>query len=84
MHRKFRILAAILLACALGLAALPAAAQSISSITGIVKDTEGKPFPGATIVFKNTETAAEYTVKTDDKGHYNQVGMRAGVYDLTV
>lgn len=64
-------------------AVLPAAAQ-MSGITGKVTGVDGKPLPGAMVVFTRTDIAGHYQVKTDKKGHYGHYGLPMGTYDLAL
>jgi tetratricopeptide (TPR) repeat protein len=36
-----------------------------------------------TVVIKNTESGITYTVKTDRNGHFVQIGLRTGIYDIS-
>ena len=82
MLRTLGISTALLL-CGWALA-VPAAAQNMAGVSGIVTDLEGKPFADVTVIFKSVETGLAYTSKTDKSGHYSQVGMRPGVYEVTL
>ncbi|HVN09337.1 MAG TPA: tetratricopeptide repeat protein [Patescibacteria group bacterium] len=84
MRQTLKLFAAIVLACGLGLAAGPAAAQGTATVTGVVKDMEAKPFAGATIAFKNSDTGAELSSKIGADGKYSVEGLRSGIYDITV
>ncbi|MCC7123219.1 MAG: tetratricopeptide repeat protein [Acidobacteria bacterium] len=68
---------------ALLMAALPAAAQT-GRIGGTVKDTEGKPIKGATVVAENPASApSSFTATTDDRGRYSMIGLKAGSWKIT-
>ncbi len=68
---------------ALLIAALPAAAQT-GRIGGTVKDTEGKPIKGATVVAENPASApSSFTATTDDRGRYSMIGLKAGSWKIT-
>jgi tetratricopeptide (TPR) repeat protein len=84
MQRKIGILAALLLLCGLVPAAPPVTAQSMAGVSGVVTDLEGKPLADVTVIFKSPDTGLSYTSKTDKNGHYSQVGMRPGLYDVTL
>ena len=60
-----------------------AAAQNMGSISGEVRDVDGKPFADVTVAIKSTDSGLAYTVKTDGKGRYIQIGMRPGIYTIT-
>jgi tetratricopeptide (TPR) repeat protein len=84
MQRKFGFLAAVLFLWALAPAAPPAAAQASASMTGLVKDLEGKPYADAGMSLKNTDTGTVYTAKTGKNGRYTIEGLRSGHYEFTV
>jgi len=84
MLRKPGFLAPLALLLALGHAAPPALAQTTASIFGTVSDPQGKPLPDLVVVLKHRDTGAVYTVHTDSKGQFRQIGVRAGTYDITL
>jgi len=84
MHRKLGILGAVLLVCSLGAAPPPAAAQSLVGLSGTVLDVNGTPFPDVVVILKSMDTGATYTLRTDKKGVYRQVGLRPGKYEITL
>jgi tetratricopeptide (TPR) repeat protein len=61
-----------------------ARAQGTSRVNGEVLDKDGKPMVGATVVFKDPDTGQTYTEKTDKNGRFVQLGMRGGVYVVTL
>ena len=64
-------LAVVILACA-----LTAEAQT-GRVSGIVKDTAGKPIKGATVRAINPDASpGEFTSTTDDKGRFAMLGLR--------
>jgi len=63
--------------------ALPALAQTNSSLSGLVTDTDGVAIESASIRARNTETGATITTVTSGDGRYN-VSLPAGVYDISV
>ena len=68
---------------ALVMTALPAAAQT-GRIGGTVKDTNGQPIKGATVVAENPASApASFTATTDDRGRYSMIGLKAGSWKVT-
>jgi tetratricopeptide (TPR) repeat protein len=73
-------LAAIVVAGALAAAA---AAQSMGRISGTVKDENGNPWPGVTVVIHSDDTGTTFNATTDAKGHYSQMGVAAGIYTIT-
>jgi len=84
MSRKSGILAVLALLLTLGLAAPAAVGQTTASAFGTVIDPQGKPLPDMVVVLKHRETGAVYTVHTDNKGQYRQIGLRPGTYDVTL
>jgi len=61
-----------------------AAAQNTGTLLGEVRDLEGKPFGGITLIIKNKEMGQTFEVKTDKSGKFLQAGLRGGVYILSV
>ncbi len=84
MQRKLGILVAGLLLCGLTLVPPHAAAQDLVGISGTVLDPQGKPVPEAVVVLKSMDTGTTYSVKTDKKGEYRQIGIRPGLYEITL
>jgi hypothetical protein len=82
MHgRRYRI--ARLVALVL-LAAVPALAQ-VGRVSGTVKDEEGHPIKGSTVLVENKQVApGSFTAVTDDKGRFSIVGLRTGIWTVTV
>ena len=68
---------------ALVMSALPAVAQT-GRIGGTVKDTNGQPIKGATVVAENPASApSSFTATTDDRGRYSMIGLKAGTWKVT-
>jgi Flp pilus assembly protein TadD len=68
---------------ALVMTALPAAAQT-GRIGGTVKDPNGQPIKGATVVAENPASApSSFTATTDDRGRYSMIGLKAGSWKVT-
>jgi hypothetical protein len=60
--------------------AAPAYAQT-GRVTGVVKDTAGKPIKGATVRASNPEAIPrEFTSTTDDKGRFAMIGLRTATW----
>lgn len=59
---------------------VPAFAQLTGAIRGVCKDTEGKPYVGATVEYVNPENGLKYSVKTNNKGEYFTLGVTPGKY----
>jgi len=76
-----------LLSAALSLAlAAPALAQSTAAngaIEGTISDTSGGVLPGVTVTVVNTETGAERTVVTNEKGLYRAPLLPLGTYTVS-
>jgi len=60
------------------------AAHAQGRVDGTVLDTNGKPFVGITVVYKSDQTGQTYTIKTSKEGKYLQLGVTAGLYDVTL
>lgn len=61
-----------------------AAAQAFGTVTGEVRDQEGKPMPDVVLIFKNQEQGQTYEVRTDRNGKFQQGAVRTGVYLVSV
>jgi tetratricopeptide (TPR) repeat protein len=76
----------LLLACAVLVAvamAAPATAQT-GMVKGKVVDAKGQPVEGATVTIEYKEgVSRSYTVKTNKKGEYTQIGLSTGNYKIT-
>jgi tetratricopeptide (TPR) repeat protein len=68
---------------ALVMSVLPALAQT-GRIGGTIKDTNGQPIKGATVVAENPAAApSSFTSTTDDKGRYSMIGLKSGTWKIT-
>jgi tetratricopeptide (TPR) repeat protein len=75
--------AAIAIAAALILGALPASAQT-GRIGGTVRDDKGQPIKGATVVAENPNASpSSFTATTDDRGRFSIIGLRSGNWKVT-
>lgn len=73
---------AVLFLCLFAVA--PAFSQATSgNLTGTVRDDQGNPLPGVTVLAKNTESGAERTDVTDESGAYRISSVPFGTYDIT-
>src|ERR1043166_9437599 len=66
--------------------AAPAMAQSTAAngaIEGTITDTSGGVLPGVTVVIVNTQTGAERTVVTNEKGIFRAPLLPLGSYKVT-
>ena len=52
------------------------------SLSGDVKDPDGKPMVGALVKIERTDIKGNYKVKTDKKGHYFHAGLPLGTYNV--
>ncbi len=66
-----------------GMMAVAAAAQATGRISGTVKDENGNPWPGVTVLIESPDTGSKYTLTTDSKGKYMQMGIMPGIYTIT-
>jgi tetratricopeptide (TPR) repeat protein len=73
----------ILAALALSLL-LPSLTRAQDRLNGEILDKDGKPWPGLTIQIKSEDTGQTVTTKTDKDGKFTQLGLRGGVYTVTV
>jgi hypothetical protein len=70
----------------LAVAVAPAWAQTIATanVAGTVTDPSGAVVPGADVTVVDSATNQSRTTQTNKAGHYQFVGLRVGVYTLTV
>lgn len=64
--------------------AVMAAAQYNGRLDGQVLDLQGKPYPNVIVKLTNTETGQVFTLKTGKDGRIVQLGMKGGLYEVTV
>ena len=82
---RLRISTTLILACALCMAAVPAAAQSITgAIVGRVTDPSDAVIVGASVRAINAATAAVDATTTDDTGFYRIANLVPGEYFVEV
>jgi tetratricopeptide (TPR) repeat protein len=83
MRHARKLLTAVALGAALVASALPAAAQT-GRVGGTVKDQQGQPIKGATVVAENPSSSpSSFTATTDDKGRFSIIGLRSGTWKIT-
>jgi tetratricopeptide (TPR) repeat protein len=83
IRSRSRVLAAAVIAGALGLA-LPAFAQSTGMVKGKVTDGQKAPVEGAEVKIEAKDgVSRKFTVKTNKKGEFIQVGLQPGMYEIT-
>jgi tetratricopeptide (TPR) repeat protein len=76
-------LSAVFVVAALMVSAWPAAAQT-GRVGGTVKDGNGQPIKGATVVAENPQSSpSSFTATTDDKGRFSIIGLRSGTWKIT-
>jgi tetratricopeptide (TPR) repeat protein len=64
--------------------AAPALAQSTGMVKGKVVDSSNQVVEGATVVLETKESGArKFTVKTNKKGEYIQIGLATGSWTIT-
>jgi tetratricopeptide (TPR) repeat protein len=61
-----------------------AAAQGNNEVDGQVLDAQGKPMPDATVTLKSEDTGEVKTLKSDKNGKFVQLGLKAGIYDVSI
>ena len=66
------------------LGAVIAAAQGMGRLDGEVRDMQGNPYPDVNIVLKSTESGQSVTSKTDKNGKFTIIGLRSGIYNITL
>jgi tetratricopeptide (TPR) repeat protein len=81
MRKVIFILGAWVLVAMLAATAL---AQGTGRLNGEVYDQNGKPYADQTVTIKLPDTGQTFTVKTDKNGKFVQLGMRSGIYTITL
>jgi tetratricopeptide (TPR) repeat protein len=61
-----------------------AAAQGTGRLNGEIMDKDGTPWADLTVEIKNPDTGQTLTVKTDKNGRFVQLGLRSGIYTITL
>lgn len=61
-----------------------AAAQGTGRLEGEVRDGQGNPYPDVSIVVKSADTGQTLTTKTDKNGKFTVLGLRTGIYNITL
>jgi tetratricopeptide (TPR) repeat protein len=62
--------------------AAPVTAQPGGQIRGVVRDVKGQPVEGAVVTMVMTDTGRKFTVKTNRRGEYLQIGLSGGAYTV--
>ena len=60
-----------------------AAAQSLSSLTGVVTDPSGAVIANVDVVVENSSTAVKRSAKSDGNGNYSFPQLAPGTYNIT-
>ena len=77
------VLTAAAMVAAFVVSALPATAQT-GRIGGTIKDGQGQPIKGATVLAENPSASpSSFTATTDDKGRYSIIGLKSGGWKIT-
>jgi tetratricopeptide (TPR) repeat protein len=58
--------------------------QDSGRLNGEILDKDGKPYPDVTVDLKNSDTGQVHTLKTDKNGKFTQIGLRSGIYTVTL
>jgi hypothetical protein len=67
----------------LGLLAVPARAQSTTSIAGLVEDAQGAAIPGVSVSLRQASSGLERETTSDSTGRYEIANLPLGVHDLS-
>jgi len=73
----------VLSALALAAVAIPIAAQTTSSITGLIRDQSQAQIPGAQVVVKAVETGVQYRTQANSDGYYTVPSLPALTYTVS-
>jgi len=61
-----------------------AGAQGTGRLNGEVLDKDAKPWTDVTVEIRNPDNGQTLTVKTDKDGKFVQLGLRSGIYTITI
>lgn len=61
-----------------------ASAQGNGRLNGELRDKDGNPWADVTVELKNPDTGQTLTLKSDKSGKFVQLGLRGGVYTITI
>jgi tetratricopeptide (TPR) repeat protein len=70
----------VLVAAVVLAAALPVAAQSSGTVSGVVKDEKGNAIDGAKVTIEASGTGRRFEARTNKKGEFIQIGLSPGTY----
>jgi len=82
--RKLGIILALLSMLAVAAVSAPAQTYNTANVIGTVTDPSGAVVPGASVEALDTSTNLARTTQTNKAGRYELVGLRVGVYKITV
>jgi tetratricopeptide (TPR) repeat protein len=77
--RSLLTMVAMFLALAMASSAF---AQAGGTIRGVVRDDKGQPIEGAQVTIRMPDTGRSFTVKTNRRGEYLQIGLATGAYEV--
>lgn len=72
--------------CSVALVAAVAASAGAQTgrVAGTVKDENGQPIKGATVIAENPQASpSSFTTTTDDRGRWSIIGLRPGIWTFT-
>ena len=86
IHRRGSLVATwvVVLSLAVCTVAFAQGASNTAPLTGTVTDTSGGVLPAATIVVKNTATAAQFEAVTDAGGRFTINALNPGAYTVSI
>ena len=72
------------LAVVIAIALSPAVGAQAGRVGGVVKDENGNPLKGATVLAENPDASpSSFTATTDEKGRFSIIGLRTGVWTFS-
>jgi tetratricopeptide (TPR) repeat protein len=81
MRKRIRTCGALTLALMFAAVAL---AQDIGRLDGEILDKDGKPYADVNVEIKSVDNGLTFKVKTDKNGKFIQLGLRAGIYTVSL
>src|SRR5947209_5602259 len=81
---KHNLFAGLVLALTMLFGTIAATAQINVAVKGAAKDDKGAPLVGARIEFVNKDNGRKFSMKTDKKGEYMNIGLIPGNYKATL
>lgn len=84
LNSKRWFLAAFTFALLLLVGSLPGFAQVNAVVKGKAVDAQGKPVVGATVQMVNKDNGRKFTMKTDKRGEFVNIGVAPGKYDTVL